>query len=135
MRGVGLVDGFHHLVGNGREGFFAAAVFINDTGCRGGIGVDDVVAVLGRIADGFRQVVIEDQAGTGNVGQIGGDVAFGDFDLAVLHILGMHELDFVDHLQFVEQNSADQTIEITAGNQTVFFLTHGDSLFLGNGWG
>ena len=46
--------------------------------------------------------MVEDQACAGNKRQVGGDVALGDFDLAILHVFGMDELDFVDHVEFIE---------------------------------
>ncbi len=68
--------------------------------------------------------MIERQMHARNKRQIGGDVAFRNFDLAVLHVLGMDELDLVDHVELVEQNGADQAIEIAARHETIFLVGH-----------
>jgi hypothetical protein len=40
----------------------------------------------------------------------------------------MHELDIVDQLKFIEQNGANQAVEVAAGNKAEFFLAHADYL-------
>ncbi len=71
-------------------------------------------------------MMVESQMHPVHIGQVGGDVAVGDGDDAVLHILGMHELDVVDHLKMLEQHGADQAVEIAAGDKTEFGLAgHG----------
>jgi len=82
--------------------------------------MDDVVGPLAGVANGLGRVVVKRQVHTRHVGQVGGDVAVGHLHLAVLHVLGVNELDVVDQVQLVEQDGADQSIEIAAGNQTVF---------------
>ena len=72
-------------------------------------------------------MVVECQAGAFHVRQIGRDVALGDFDLAVLHVLGVDELDLVDQFEFIQQYGANQPVKIAAGDQSVFLLTHGGS--------
>ena len=64
-------------------------------------------------------VVIERDVDTFDEGKVGRDVAAGDLDLAVLHVLGMDEHDVVDHLHVLEQNSAHEAIEIAAGDESV----------------
>jgi hypothetical protein len=51
-----------------------------------------------------------------------GDITCGDIDLAVLHILGVDELDVVDHVELAEQHGADQTVKVAAGYQTIFHI-------------
>lgn len=97
---------------------------VDDAGGGGGLGVDDVVGALAGDAHGLAQVVVKSEVGAGHVGQVGGDVAGGDGDLAVLHVLGVHELDVVDHVEFVEQHGADQAVEVAAGDEAVFLLRH-----------
>jgi nitric oxide synthase oxygenase domain/subunit len=69
-------------------------------------------------------MVVKGQIDAGNEWQVGRDIALGDLDFAILHILGMNELDVIDHVQFIEQNGADQTIEVAAGDQAVFLGSH-----------
>ena len=73
------------------------------------------------VAQGLAQVMVEGQVTTRYVGQVGRDVAFANLDLAVLHVLRVDEQDVVDHVQFLQQDGADQTVEITAGHEAVLF--------------
>ena len=69
---------------------------------KGGIRVDgNVVGALAGIADGFRRMVIECNMCTGHIGQVGGDVFRADFDLAVLHVLGMNEQNISQHVEML----------------------------------
>ena len=43
----------------------------------------------------------------------------GDRDLAVLHVLGVHEGDLVDEAELAQQDGADQAVEVAAGDQAV----------------
>ena len=38
-------------------------------------------------------------------------------DLAVLHVLRVDELDLVEHAQFLQQDGADQAIEVAPGHE------------------
>ena len=88
------------------------------------MGLDDVVLVAAaRVADGFGLVVVEHQVHTRHIGQVGGDIAAGDGRLAILHVLGVDEGDFVDQVQLIEQHRADQAVKVTAGHQAVFRIT------------
>ncbi|MNR17614.1 hypothetical protein D3C85_1342860 [compost metagenome] len=83
-----------------------------------------MVLLTGGVAQGFGQVVVKGQMRGFDVRQVGGDVALGDVDLAVLHVFRVHELDVVDQPELVEQHRADQTIEITARHQTKLSCCH-----------
>ena len=61
----------------------------------------------------------------GHIGQVGGDVPLGDRNLSVLHVFGVHELDIVDQVHFLEQHGADQPVKIATGNEPEFCLRHG----------
>ena len=41
----------------------------------------------------------------------------GDPDLAVLHVLGMNEIEFLDHAELFEQYGAGQAVEIVPRDQ------------------
>jgi hypothetical protein len=64
-------------------------------------------------------MVVEGQVGAGDIRQIGGDVALADGDLPVLHVLRVDEQDVVDQVQVLEQDGADQAVEIAAGDKAV----------------
>ncbi len=117
--GVGLVDGLHQLVGDGRERLFAAEVVVDDAGGGHRRGVDDVV--LGGIADalGLRRVVVEREEDVGLIGQVGRDVALRERHLAVLDVLGVDELDVVEDVEVLEERRADEPVEVAAGHQAV----------------
>jgi hypothetical protein len=74
-------------------------------------------------------VVVKRQVRRCHVGQVGGDVPVGDLDLAVLHVLGVNELDVVNQVQFFQQYGADQAVKVTAGHQPEFALAYGSPLF------
>jgi hypothetical protein len=71
-------------------------------------------------------MVVEHQMRPRHVGQVGGDVAAGDLHLAVLHVLGVHELDVVDQVQLVEQDGTGQAVEVAARDEPVFLVGHGE---------
>ena len=62
-------------------------------------------------------VVVERQTHAGDVGKVGRDVAVGDLDEAVLHVLGVDELDLVEDPQLLQQGGADQPVEVAAGDE------------------
>ena len=51
--------------------------------------------------------MIETEMAARHEGQVGEDVIFGNGDLAVLHILGMHEFDGAENTQLLKQDGAD----------------------------
>ena len=122
---VGLIDGGHHLVGDARKTRLATVVVVHHARRRGGMRLDDVVGTLAGVAHGFGLVVVKHQVRAGHVRQVGGDVALGDGDLAVLHVFGVDEQDVVDQLQLMEQHGAHQAIKVAAGHQSVGGLAHG----------
>lgn len=91
--------------------------------------VDDVVGWLVNIAGVFGLMVVEHQEGLRRVGQVGGDVAPGDVDLAVLHVFGVDKQHVVNHAEFTEQDAADETIEVAAGHESVLGLAQGIPLY------
>ena len=70
-------------------------------------------------------MVVEHEMCSRHVGQVGGDVALGDLYLAVLHVLGVHELDVVDQVQLVQKDGASQPVEVAACDKPVFLVGHG----------
>ncbi|WAP67759.1 hypothetical protein [Jiella pelagia] len=72
-------------------------------------------------------MVIEDEMCPGHIWQVGGDVAAGNRDLAVLHVFWMDESDFVDEVQLLEQHAADEAVEVAAGDEAVARGRHGCS--------
>ena len=54
-----------------------------------------------------------------DVGQVRRDVALGELDHAVLHVLGVDEQDVVEDAQLLEQGGAYQPVEVGAGHQPV----------------
>ena len=81
--------------------------------------VGDDAGIALAYAQRFRGVMIEGQMHAFHIGQVGGDVAIVDLDLAVLHVLRMDELDVVDQLQLLEQHGAYQAVEVATGDKTV----------------
>ena len=116
--GVGLVDRAHQLVGDVREALGAAEVVVDDAGGRRRGRVDDVVR-RELVAQRLAVVVVEDQVRGRRVREVGEDVALGDLDDAVLHVLGVHEGDLVDHAELLQQDGADEAVEVAAGHEPV----------------
>ena len=81
-----------------------------------------VVAVLVTVE--LAQMVIEAEMHTFLIGQVASDVVAGNRDLAVLHVLGVHEQHLLDHIHFTEQDRTDQTVKIASGDQAEFLLAH-----------
>src|SRR6266705_3271164 len=65
--------------------------------------------------------MIKHQMAALDVRKICRNVAGFDCNFAVLHVLWMHKYNLIDHVQFFEQNGANQTIKITSRHQPVFF--------------
>jgi hypothetical protein len=118
LRRVGAVDRLHHRDAHAGERRPAAEVVVDDA--RGGVGIgrhDPVAAVLAD-AQLLGRVVVERQRDLGAVGQVGRDVVGGQLDLAVLHVLGMDEQDFVEEPELLEQGGADEAVEVAAGDES-----------------
>lgn len=68
--------------------------------------------------------MIEDAMGSGHIRQVGQKITGTDLDLPVDHVTGVSEQDVVDQFQFVEQNGACDTIEVSPGHEPVFERNH-----------
>lgn len=68
----------------------------------------------------LRCVMIDAEVATGRVWQVRQDVVLGNFDDAVLHIFGMHELHFAQHARFFQQDRANKAIKVTTCEETKF---------------
>ena len=62
------------------------------------------------------------------------DIILIDVNLSVLNVLGMHEFDLIDHIQFLEEHGTNQSVKITSSYQTLllyslfsFYLFHDNS--------
>ncbi len=115
--GIGLVHRQHHVRIDAREGFAATEEIIDERGPRGRIDINDVVRCAIGVPLAFAGMVVERGINAGNIGEVGGDIGRRDGDLAVLHVLGMDELDFADQIDFLQQRAADQPIHVTPGDQ------------------
>src|SRR5436190_558365 len=62
--------------------------------------------------------MVEGQPHPGDVWKVGRDVAAGELDEAVLHILWMDERDLVEDFELFQQSSAHETVEVAAGDKT-----------------
>ena len=127
---VALVHGRHQIIGDAGEGFFSAVIVIHHAGCAAGGGVDDELAVgfrgLQAVHLGF--MVVEGDGHPGVIGQVRGNIVFGELDLAVLHVLGVHEFDLVDELELLEHHGAGQTVKITSRDKSSYLLFHWGNL-------
>ncbi len=63
--------------------------------------------------------MVEREPDAGHVGQVRGDVAGADLDLAVLHVLGMDEEDVVEQAELLQERGADEAVEVGAGDEAV----------------
>ena len=82
----------------GRKSRFTAVVVVNNPCCGWCVCVNNVI-VVSTVANGFAQVVIECEVASGYIRNIGRDIVFRNFDLTVLHILGMDKLNAVQYVQ------------------------------------
>ena len=80
-----------------------------------------VIVVL--VAGDLGFVVVERDVNAGDVREIRRDVVACDFDLAVLHVFGMHEENVVDHFHVFEKYGTNEAIKIAASDEAV--LVHG----------
>ena len=87
--------------------------------------VDHVIGHLVGPARRLARMVVERDVAARHVGKVGDDVAARDGHRAVLHVLGVHELDVVDQVDFAEQHAADQAVEVAAGYEAVVPRRHG----------
>ena len=62
-------------------------------------------------------MVVERQRDLGAVREVRGDVAGGELDLAVLHVLGVDEQDVLEDPELLQQSGADETVEVAAGDK------------------
>jgi len=76
-----------------------------------------MIVLLATDALHLAQVMIEGEIDTFVERHVGRNVVVGKVDLAILHLARMDEQDVVDQLHFLEQNGADQAVEIAAGDQ------------------
>ena len=117
LRGVGLVDGLHDLLGHAGEALSSAEVFVDHA--RGRVRARDRDAIAGVLDDAevLRAVMVERERDLGAVRQVRRDVVGRKFDLAVLHVLGVDEQDVVEDPELLQQGGADETVEVAAGDQ------------------
>ena len=122
LSGVGLVDRVHHLLRHVREALRAAEVVVHDA--RGRVGAGDHHVIRLAVLDPLRlaRVMVEREVRGSHVGKVRGDVALGDLDLAVLHVLRMDEQDVVEDLELLQQGCANEPVEVAAGHEAVLLL-------------
>ncbi len=122
-RRVGLVDRLHHVEGHAGEGVPPAEMVVHHPGRGGGFGVDDLVRRgLPAGARHLARVVVEGEVHPGDVGEVGGDVVVRDLHLPVLHVLGVDELDLLDEALLLQEDGADEAVEVAARDETVLPL-------------
>ena len=51
------------------------------------------------------------------------DIILIDVNLSVLNVLGMHEFDLIDHIQFLEEHGTNQSVKITSSYQTLLLYS------------
>ena len=124
LRRIGLVDGRHHFVGDAGKGLAAAELFVYHPGRRGCLGIDHQV-VAGAHPFDFAEMVIDAEMGVFGIWQVGENVVAVDFDLAILHLLGLGEFHLADHLQLHQQAARNGAIEIGTSDETKFVCGHG----------
>ena len=81
-------------------------------------------------AERLRVVVVERDVDVRVVGEVGGDVTGAELDLAVLHVLGMDELDVVEDAEVLEKGGAHQPVEVAARHESEALclkLRHGNT--------
>ncbi len=118
-RRVRLVHRGHHLRADVGEALGAAEVVV-DHACGGvGVRVDHAVGRDVGHAQHLAVVVVEGEVCPRHVREVGGHVARTDLDLAVLDVLGVDELDLVEHAQLLEERGADEPVEVAARHEPV----------------
>ena len=103
---IGLVDGSHHLLGDVGKPSSAAKMVPDHSRGRGGRRVQNEVLFVGH-ARRFAGMMVDRQMHTRDKRQVCRDIVVGNRDLAVLHVLGMDELNIVDQVKFTQQHCAD----------------------------
>ena len=98
---VTFVYSCHQLIADLLKCFFAAVIIIYHPGRTAGMGINDQLAAgFNRLQPvHFRFVMVKGQPHPRIVGQVGSYIAFRQFNLPVLYILGVYKLDFVDQIQ------------------------------------
>ena len=120
-RGIAAVDRPHHLLRDVGERPLAAEVVPHHARRRRSVAVDDMVrASPWPEPVDLALVVVEGQVAALDVGQVRRDRVGIDAHLAVLHVLGVHEIDLVDQVQLLQQHGADEAVEVGAGDELVF---------------
>ena len=78
--------------------------------------------IVGLVPDPFDLafVVVERQIYAGDIRQVGGDIRIPDRYPALLHVVGVHEQDIIDHIQVFKKNGTDKTVKIASRYQSVF---------------
>ena len=85
-----------------------------------GIGLQDMAwRGWAAVAQRLTGRVVEAQAAARHTGQLGQDVALGDGHLAVLHFLGMVEVDLTQQADLLQQHATDQAVPVAAGDQAL----------------
>ena len=72
------------------------------------------------VTNSFAEVMVETEMTAFNVRQVRDDIPRRDIDQSVLHILGMYKQNVIQHLKFTQQGRTHKTVEVAAGNQTIF---------------
>src|SRR4051812_42600425 len=63
-------------------------------------------------------MVVERDVHVRVVGEVGGDITGAELDLAVLDVLGVDELDVVEHVEMLEEGGTHQPVEVTARHES-----------------
>ena len=122
---IRLVHRRHHVIGYAGELILAAIMVLYDPGRGWRFRVNDmIIRNLSTGAGDFTGMMIESQMNAFHIGKIGGDIGIGNQDGTVLHILWMDEFNVVNDIEFFQQHSADQPVEITTGNQSKHIVAH-----------
>ena len=123
---VTFVHRGHQIIRNARECFLPSIVVINHP-C-GALCVriyDQFTAGFDCFeAVHFRFMVVKSDRDTRVIRQVGGDIIFAQFDLAILHILGMDKFDLVDQIQFFQHHGACQTVKIASCYESSRLVIH-----------
>ena len=69
-------------------------------------------------------MVVEHQVAARHIGKVGDDVPVRDRHDAVLHVLGMDELDLVDQVELAQQHAAHEAVEVAAGDKSELGWRH-----------
>ena len=97
---IRLVHRLQQILGNLRKTILAAEITVNHPRRRWGVRVDDLVFPF---LDPFHlaEVMVETEVNAFHVWQVGADIADGDGNPAMLHVVGLDKQHVIDHGQFV----------------------------------